>query len=358
MPTRTPEGAPLPLPDKLLQEATAGVTDPALRDLLARHWSWWLAEDPVWATKYGDHRFDDRIADGSAEHHAARIAQERLFLAEARALHPASEASRTTLLLLADQLDTDIASEVCGFMTWSVGAYSDNPVTAWSTLADSHKVMTPKDGENLLARYRQIPGSIDATITNLRSGAAAGRYASAESIRRVVAMVDNLLATAVTEWDLASPVKAAHADWSAVDREAFQRGIAATIAGEIRPAFARYRALLAQELLPRARGDAQAGVRFLPGGAECDRTQIRAHTTLPATAAELHQLGLDELKKINREDIMIVVGGVIPPEDVKTLMDMGAAAVFLPGTVIPDAALKLLEELSIRLGFAQKPTQT
>ena len=36
-----------PLPDKLRAEATAGVTDPALRELLARHWSWWLAEDPV-----------------------------------------------------------------------------------------------------------------------------------------------------------------------------------------------------------------------------------------------------------------------------------------------------------------------
>ena len=64
------------------------------------------------------------------------------------------------------------------------------------------------------------------------------------------------------------------------------------------------------------------------------------------------------LDRLGRSDIMIVVGGVIPPEDVKTLMDMGAAAVFLPGTVIPDAALKLLEELSLRLGFAQKTTQT
>ncbi len=63
------------------------------------------------------------------------------------------------------------------------------------------------------------------------------------------------------------------------------------------------------------------------------------------------------LDRLGRSDIMIVVGGVIPPEDVKTLMDMGAAAVFLPGTVIPDAALKLLEELSLRLGFAQKPVE-
>ncbi|HUQ37066.1 MAG TPA: methylmalonyl-CoA mutase [Aestuariivirga sp.] len=59
------------------------------------------------------------------------------------------------------------------------------------------------------------------------------------------------------------------------------------------------------------------------------------------------------LEKAGRGDIMIVVGGVIPPEDVQTLKDMGAAAVFLPGTVIPDAALALLEHLNKRLGFAQ-----
>ena len=43
---------------------------------------------------------------------------------------------------------------------------------------------------------------------------------------------------------------------------------------------------------------------------------------------------------------MIVVGGVIPPDDVPTLLEMGAAAVFPPGTVIADAALGLLEKLS------------
>ncbi len=60
------------------------------------------------------------------------------------------------------------------------------------------------------------------------------------------------------------------------------------------------------------------------------------------------------LEKAGRGDIMIVVGGVIPPEDVQTLKDMGAAAVFLPGTVIPDAALALLEHLNKRLGYAQR----
>ncbi|MDP3894838.1 methylmalonyl-CoA mutase [Nocardioides sp.] len=51
-----------------------------------------------------------------------------------------------------------------------------------------------------------------------------------------------------------------------------------------------------------------------------------------------------------REDIMVVIGGVIPPDDVPTLREMGAAAVFLPGTVIAESALDLLEKLSAQLG--------
>ncbi|MGQ0465239.1 MAG: methylmalonyl-CoA mutase [Sporichthyaceae bacterium] len=53
----------------------------------------------------------------------------------------------------------------------------------------------------------------------------------------------------------------------------------------------------------------------------------------------------DALKDLGREDVMVVVGGVIPPQDVQPLLDEGAAAVFTPGTIIPDAALKLLEKL-------------
>jgi methylmalonyl-CoA mutase len=65
-------------------------------------------------------------------------------------------------------------------------------------------------------------------------------------------------------------------------------------------------------------------------------------TLVPALRKALADLG--------REDIMVVVGGVIPPDDVATLREMGAAAVFPPGTVLAEAATGLLEELSKQLG--------
>jgi methylmalonyl-CoA mutase len=54
---------------------------------------------------------------------------------------------------------------------------------------------------------------------------------------------------------------------------------------------------------------------------------------------------IEELKKLGREDIMVIVGGVIPPQDYDFLYKAGAVAIFGPGTVISEAGIKLLEIL-------------
>ncbi|MFD7279764.1 methylmalonyl-CoA mutase [Streptomyces sp. NPDC059862] len=93
--------------------------------------------------------------------------------------------------------------------------------------------------------------------------------------------------------------------------------------------------------------------------------QTPAEVARQAVEADVHIVGVsslaaghltlvpalrEELAAEGREDIMIVVGGVIPPQDVPTLLEMGAAAVFPPGTVIPDAAHDLLRRLAADLG--------
>ncbi|MFC0851525.1 methylmalonyl-CoA mutase [Halalkalibacter oceani] len=60
---------------------------------------------------------------------------------------------------------------------------------------------------------------------------------------------------------------------------------------------------------------------------------------------------IEELKRLGREDILVIIGGVIPPQDYPFLREKGAAAIFGPGTVIPVAAQKIIEELNRRLGY-------
>ncbi len=110
--------------------------------------------------------------------------------------------------------------------------------------------------------------------------------------------------------------------------------------------------------------DVTAGALFqTPAEAARDAVEKNVHAVGASSLAAGHLTLVPELKaelaKLEREDIMIVVGGVIPPSDVQPLIDMGAAAVYPPGSVIAETAVDLIEKLNQRLGYAQPtPVET
>ena len=96
--------------------------------------------------------------------------------------------------------------------------------------------------------------------------------------------------------------------------------------------------------------------------------QTPEETALQAVENDVHVIGMsslaaghktllpqliEELKKLGREDIVVIVGGVIPAQDYDYLLENGAAAIFGPGTVIPHAAKKVLQEVYLRLGYEE-----
>jgi len=96
--------------------------------------------------------------------------------------------------------------------------------------------------------------------------------------------------------------------------------------------------------------------------------QTPEETAIQAVENDVHVVGMsslaaghktllpqlvDELKKMGREDILVVVGGVIPSQDYQFLYDHGAAAIFGPGTIIPVAAQKVIKEIYIKLGYEE-----
>ncbi len=105
--------------------------------------------------------------------------------------------------------------------------------------------------------------------------------------------------------------------------------------------------------------DVTAGALFqTPAEAAKEAVEKNVHaigaSSLAAGHLTLAPELIAELKKLGREDITVVVGGVIPPADVQPLLDAGVAAVYPPGSVIADTAIDLIERLNQRLGYAQK----
>ncbi|MDP8916579.1 MAG: methylmalonyl-CoA mutase family protein, partial [Pseudomonadota bacterium] len=104
--------------------------------------------------------------------------------------------------------------------------------------------------------------------------------------------------------------------------------------------------------------DVEIGPLFqTPQEAAQTATEREVHVVGASSLAAGHLTLVPELKAAlaerGRPDTMIVVGGVIPPDDVQALLDAGAAAVFPPGTVIAEAAIQLIDQLNARLGYAQ-----
>ena len=96
--------------------------------------------------------------------------------------------------------------------------------------------------------------------------------------------------------------------------------------------------------------------------------QTPAETAAQAVENDVHVVGVsslaaghktlvpqlkEELKKLGREDILIIVGGVIPAQDYDELLESGAVAIFGPGTNIPVAAQKIVEEIYKSLGYEE-----
>jgi methylmalonyl-CoA mutase len=118
-----------------------------------------------------------------------------------------------------------------------------------------------------------------------------------------------------------------------------------------------------QKVIATAYGDlgleATAGALFqTPEEAAREAVEKNVHavgaSSLAAGHLTLAPALIAELKKLGREDIMVVVGGVIPPADVQPLLDAGVAAVYPPGSVVAETAIDLIEKLNQRLGYAQK----
>jgi methylmalonyl-CoA mutase len=98
-----------------------------------------------------------------------------------------------------------------------------------------------------------------------------------------------------------------------------------------------------------------------PAEAARQAVENDVHILGVSSLAAAHLTLVPELKKElaaqGRDDIMIVVGGVVPPQDYEALKKAGAEAIFPPGTVISEAAEKLLETLHTRLGHGKEAAE-
>ena len=270
--------------------------------LAERAWDAAMSASPVCATASGDHRFDDRLDDlspeGAARDRAAMAGvRQDVAAVPAEDLAPADRVTRTALLAFCDGELESLDRRSAG---WEIDPLS-MPGVELPNVATVHAVETPGQAGVMVARWRAMGPYLDQYTANLRSALADSLVAPAVLVRKAVTQLDGLLAQPYDDWALLAPALEDRPEWTEAERSAFVAGLRAAVVGGVAPAFARLRAALADEVLPRARPDDAVGVGHLPGGGERYRRAVLASTSLDLDPDEVHRLGLAELERIDAE---------------------------------------------------------
>jgi uncharacterized protein (DUF885 family) len=281
---------------------TIDATSPELAALAAEAWDSQMSAYPLYATALGDRRFDDRLRENGPTAVADDAARLRGLIGRTKAIDASAlaDTDRVTHSALLDFLRFDLDLVESGLEAWAVDPLN-GPQVDYLNVPSFQPIRTAEEGEALVTRWHAMGPWVDRLIGTTREHASRGIAAPQALIRSVVAELDDLLEGDVETWPLNDPADDIPADWPEPARQSFARAVRTAVASEIRPAFARYRAFLADELLPAARDDEHPGLSSIPGGLDAYRRLVRSHTTLEIEPETIHRIGLEETERIDAE---------------------------------------------------------
>jgi uncharacterized protein (DUF885 family) len=270
------------------------MTEPhdAARALVDRYWEKLLELEPLLGTMVGDERYDDRLPDPSESGRAARETLHRSGLEELALLERDLEDQdlRTTLDVLKAIAAREIAALEQRLDRLTCVSHLWGPGGVIGELASMQRADTPERMERYVARLGSAPAYYDAVIEVTRDGLASGVIAPRVVVERAIAQVERLLATPPEDSPGLVPVPE--------DDEQGRERVTGALRDRFMPALASYLDAI-RTYLPSA--TETIGLHALPGGDEIYAAQILSWTTLPLEAPKVHDLGLEDLTKIQEE---------------------------------------------------------
>ncbi|MGC9669116.1 DUF885 domain-containing protein [Planosporangium sp. 12N6] len=252
--------------------------------------------EPGAATLAGIHDRDDRLADHSEAGREAVRARVADIAARAEALDPGAldATDRVTGAVVVQQAKAILDRLASRAVEYTVTDTFAAPATELLFLLPMTGIAERSHADAYLARLARIPEVLAAIADRHRSGITAGRLPVRHLVQAAVAHLDRYLSDRDND-PLRRPKPPAEAA-GAFDAERDR-----LLDELVRPAFARYRDVLATEVLPHGRPADRAGLCWLPDGAATYARLVRVHTTTDRSPQELHRTGLDIVAGLARE---------------------------------------------------------
>ncbi|MGO8751105.1 MAG: DUF885 domain-containing protein, partial [Thermoguttaceae bacterium] len=298
--------------------ATAGSVEgnrKALNEIFDGYWQTRLERDPEFASSLGDKRYNDRVTDYSAKAENEWLAREQNYLMQLAAIETAGLTDQEKIsrdLLLRRFADDEEAAE---FKEWEMpvnqmgGIYSTYP-----QLAAELSFTTAKDYDDWIARLHALPKAFEQVTENMSIGMDEHRMPPKFVLEETLDEVKALAGEKPEESPLALPLKKFPASISAAEQARIRAEMLEAIGKEVLPAYQRFARFLEVSYVPAGR--AEPGIWALSDGAKYYQFLIRRATTTDLTAEQIHQIGLDEVKR--DEAAMLVIAQKLGFADLKS----------------------------------------
>jgi uncharacterized protein (DUF885 family) len=295
--------------------ATIQANRKALNALFEDYWQNQLKHDPEFASTLGDSRYNDQIGDYSIKAVNDALAREENYLTQLASIDPTglTDDEKTSRELLLRQFAED--QEAAIFKEWEMPLNQMGGIhTTYPRLVAQLSFTTVKDYDDWIARLHAIPKAFEQVTENMSIGIEDHRVPPKYLLSKALDQVKQLATQKPEDSPLALPLKSFPASIKPAEQERIKTETLDAIAKQVQPAYLRFARFLEASYIPAGRE--QPGISAIPGGAKYYQFRIRRTTTTDLTADQIHQIGLDEVKRDEAE--MLVIAQKLGFADLKT----------------------------------------
>jgi uncharacterized protein (DUF885 family) len=264
--------------------------------LFEEQWQTGLRESPERATSVGDYRYNDRLGDYTAAHYAAINAENKAYLARLTAIDTTGFPDQDVLSHQLMERGLHQRIEDFELKSFEMAVNQQTGIhTSLSDLPNAVPLDSVKHYDDYITRLHQIPRVLAESTEVMRQGMKDGLMQPRFLLEKVAAQATDV----ANSKPFLMPIKKIPASFSDADRQRITTAIQQAVDTEVTPAYIKFAAFVSTEYAPHGR--TAISVSSLPDGKHRYEVAVRNMTTTSMTPAQIHQLGLDEIKRIRGE---------------------------------------------------------
>lgn len=276
-----------------------------LNQLYDQYWEELLQRNPTLATSLGDLRYNDQFPINiSYQERAATKAWQQAWLAKIQAIDPAglTGSDLISYRMFRRQLELAVEGQQLDYQ-WMMPLSQQGGIHSMLALMGSGASTVPfktvKDYNDWLVRLRNVPAYMDTLIGNMRQGIRAGYVLPRPLVEKLIPQLVPHTTTDTAKSLFYGPIRRIPAGFSARDKAYLSGAYASAITYAIAPSYQKLHDFLKTEYLPAARST--HGLSAIPNGDKAYAYLVKFHTTTNLTPDEIHNIGLREVARIQKE---------------------------------------------------------